>query len=69
MASRLVHGKDGRVVCPWCNAVTEYWIEKDEEGFSHAMAQPVCEHLDDAEWEVMNDGEVEVVAYNPDADE
>jgi uncharacterized Zn finger protein (UPF0148 family) len=69
MASRLVRGADGKVVCPWCGVETEYWLEHDEDGFLQPMAQPACEHLEDAEWEVMNDDRVEVVAYNPDADE
>jgi uncharacterized Zn finger protein (UPF0148 family) len=69
MASRLVRGEDGKVVCPWCGVATEYWLEHDEDGFLQVMAQPACEHLDDAEWEAMKDGRVEVVAYNPDADE
>jgi hypothetical protein len=68
MAGRLVIGANGQVVCPWCGKVTRYWLEECEDGLQ-VMAEIACEHLDDAEWEVIRGCKVEVVAFNPDADD
>jgi uncharacterized Zn finger protein (UPF0148 family) len=72
MASRLVRGDGGKIVCPFCGREATYELEevRNEYGTDLVpLAENLCNHLDDAEWEVMADGSVEVVAFNADEDE
>jgi hypothetical protein len=68
MASKLVRGKDGRVVCPFCGSETTYEIEDYGTGLVvFALAEDTCDHLAAAEWEVLKDGKsVEVLVYSED---
>jgi hypothetical protein len=68
MASRLVSGRDGRVVCPFCGREATYEVEEvrtDYGTFLAALSEDMCKHLQAGVWEVVADG-VEVVAYSED---
>jgi hypothetical protein len=72
MASRLVRGQGGKVVCPFCGREATYEVEEvrtDYGTFLAALSEDRCKHLQAGVWEVVADNGVEVIAYSEDEED
>jgi hypothetical protein len=72
MASRLVRGQGGKVVCPFCGREATYEVEEVRTDYGTgwvALCEDKCHHLAAGEWDVFQDGSVEIVAYSEDEED